>query len=98
MTEIERLWNDYMAMGFPKGAAVEEIDGIDLVETDTFAAGCISAFLGNKGTLDTDRVNVLRKCVSDLERLLPGLNGEVSSYFGHLYQVGCLVLREARIR
>lgn len=92
------MWNEHSAAGFPEDVAGEEIDGVDLVLTDTFAAGCIDTFLGNKGTLAVDRVKILRKCVSDLEKVCPSLNGEASVYFVRLSQIGRMVLNEARIR
>jgi hypothetical protein len=98
MTEIERMWNDHLVGGFPQDAAGAEVDGVDLVETDIFMAGCICTFLGSKGVLDIDRVRVLRKCVSDLERILSELNGEASGYFVRLHQIGHLVLNEAYVR
>lgn len=92
------MWKEHLAAGFPEDVVGEEIDGVELVLTDTFAAGCISTFLGNKGTLDVDRVKILRKCVSDLEKVCPSLNSEASGYFVRLSQIARMVLNEVRIR
>ena len=84
MNEIEDMWQQFQTMPFPDGYAGEEIAGICLVSLDTFAAGCISTFVGCRGQLDAERTAILRQCMQELTTVLPELEGEAKSYFEYL--------------
>ena len=78
MAEIERLWADILSQPFPDGYTCERVSAdlnVDLAELDTFAAGCIVAFISSQGRLDAERISVLRRCVEEL-KILKGLTDE----------------------
>lgn len=71
MEEIQRLWEEFQNIEFPRGHFTSE-DGlielpIDLAEHDTFASGCIDTFIHNKGCLDQHRIKTLEICIHKLE-------------------------------
>lgn len=88
--EIELKWIEFYETPFPREAY--ELDGLDWVSIDSFSAGCISVYVGNRGKLDGERRDCLRKCVSDLEQALPKLNGETRVYFDKLLSLSNIVL------
>lgn len=84
MDELVAQWNRFKELPFPEGLAGEEIEGEDLVSLDTFSAGCISTFLGNKGKLDYERRNILKSCITGLQNVIPNLPNEEQGYFKEL--------------
>ena len=90
--QIEAQWKQWEDRAFPSAASSVEIDGVDLVSVDTFAAGCISVFVGNRGKLDQERVDILRKCTHDLDAVLAELQGESERYFNELSRLSHAVL------
>jgi hypothetical protein len=95
MNPIRDLWEDFRGAPFPQGLAGKEIDGVDLVEADSFAAGCISTFIGSHGNLPRDQIDILRKCLTDIDRVIPSLDGEARRYFSVLRELGRSVLEGA---
>ena len=94
MKEIKELWEEFQSKPFPKDIAGLEIDGVDLVSIDTFAAGCISTFIENKGTLDNHRHTVLRECMSDLEKVKDKISEEGKESFLLLHKLGTMILQK----
>ena len=45
MTDIATIWEAHRAARFPAAARGQEVDGVDLVLVDTYAAGCIETFV-----------------------------------------------------
>lgn len=84
MDEIIAQWNSFQELPFPKGIAGEEIEGEDLASLDTFAAGCISSFIGNKGQLGIEKRNILSACIKGLKKVIPSLSDEARKYFHEL--------------
>ena len=83
MSNIEKQWRALHAAEFPPAARGQEVNGVDLVLVDTYAAGCIQTFL-NTGGLDVTRMQALEGCVDVLERGIPLLSGDTASYFTRL--------------
>jgi hypothetical protein len=94
MSEIEELWEVFLQKPYPNSLTGEEIDGVELTQIDTFAAGCIQAFIANKNTLDSDRQKVLQDCMSDIDKVFDKLGDEGKEYFSQLYKLGYLVQQE----
>lgn len=92
MTEIEQLWQESLRYAFPREVNGATINGVDLTEVDSFSAGCISSFIDSKGTLDQNRVNILKSCISDLEKIILTLEGEAKRYFEKRLRLGKLVI------
>jgi hypothetical protein len=85
--ELEAAWNEHYFRGFPHEWAGKEVDGVCLTSCDTLLSGCISYFVEN-GALDPDRSTVVARVCADLERVMPRLSGEASSYFSELLMLG----------
>lgn len=95
MKNLEKTWRDFSAKPFPEGCTGVDIDGIDPVELDTFAAGCIQTFVGENGHLDAERTSILKKCANELDAIVPTLEGEALDYFSELQLLSYEVLRVA---
>jgi hypothetical protein len=93
MDNIRKLWQEHYAAEFPVGNSGEQIDGEDLISLDSYASGCISAFLDFSGTLDMARLNCLIRCRDDLDKVLPKLDGEAKKYYSRLRLLSQLVLQ-----
>ena len=89
--EIRDLWEEFAHTPFPAEGEYEFGD-IELHLVDTYAAGCISTFVGAR-RLDHDRRVVLRKCRDDLESVLPQMSGEIRTYFDTLTRLSNAVLQ-----
>ena len=85
-------WNEWTKIPFPDGASQLDINGVDLIEIDTFSSGCISAYVDNRGKLDRDRIEILRNCTGDLDSILGELTGEIGDYFSELSNISHQVL------
>lgn len=97
MNQIEKLWAKLKAAKFPRDAAGVEIDGIDLVEVDTFTAGCISSFLHDSGRLDPEKIRILKECVSEIALIHPKMKAETAKYFYRLHEIAQLILNELHV-
>ena len=94
MNEIKRLWVEFATRPFPPElTGSEEIDGINLVSLDTFAAGCIDTFLERKVCLDAQRTLALEQCVRELAIIERKLTGDAKAYFVELRILSEKVLR-----
>jgi hypothetical protein len=93
MKEIEESWSTFLEKPFPEDCVGLEIEGVELVSLDTFSAGCIDTFVGNKGKLDATRISVLKNCVQDLDKVVKSLDGNAKSYFEHLRLLSVQVLK-----
>jgi len=91
-------WNVWTKISFPAGASDIEIDGVDLISIDTFAAGCISTFVGNQGKLDQEIIDILRTCTSELDLILGRLTGDIKDYFTELSALSHKILKSANRR
>ena len=84
---VAQQWQIWLGRPFPAGYNSEEIKGVDLIMLDTYVASCISTFIGNHGKLDQCRVAILQECLSDLDLVVPLLEGEAHSYFAELRDI-----------
>ena len=87
VSEIEIIWNEWKAIPFPSDYAGEDVEDICLVSLDTYAAGCIDTFVSRKGSLDTERISILKKCEKDLKIVVAKLEGDAKFYFERLLQM-----------
>jgi hypothetical protein len=90
---LNESWVEFERLPFPDVCAGEAVEETCLVSLDSAAAGCISTFVGG-GQLDTGRVEVLKHCATELERVLPKLAGECREYFVRLAHLVTVVLQE----
>lgn len=94
---VKARWNDWLERRFPANTFDIAARGFELVEIDTFSAGCISVFVDSGGKLDRKRIDVLRNCVRDLDHLLPDLSTEAKDYFAELSTISHLVLKSVEV-
>ena len=95
MDTIVELWRQFRGVPFP---SVDSELLADLAATDTFAAGCISTFIEQGGSLDAERMTCLCACAEELAAAIPALRGEARAYFGRLLDLSRRVERAARQR
>lgn len=89
---VSHVWQEHLQAPFPAGQRGAERAGIDLVLLDADIAGCVSTWLSHGGSLDHRRSSVLRRRITDLERILPVLAAtDNAPYWQRLYRLGCLV-------
>jgi hypothetical protein len=96
VSEIETMWNEWKAISFPSDYAGEDVEGICLVSLDTYTAGCIDTFVSRKGSLDAERISILRKCKKDLETVTNKLEGDAKFYFERLLQMTQRILKTVK--
>ena len=92
LDEIKKRWEIWRALPFPSDIYESEFNGFDLTSIDTFSAGCIDVFLENNGKLDPKRIEVLRNCNDDLNKMYDGLSVSSREYFKELSKLSRLVL------
>jgi hypothetical protein len=90
-----RRWELFVSRPFPEGMAGQEIWGVCLATVDTFTAGCLETFFAER-SLDAERRNVLSRCLGDLRKALPALDGDAADYFSELAALAEAVLRACR--
>jgi hypothetical protein len=84
---FNRLYNE----PFPKERG-KEILGVDLVLIDSDTMGIASCFLGSKGHLTSDQINMLKSCYTDLNKIIPQLENIERQYFASLGQLAKEIL------
>ncbi|GGV20548.1 hypothetical protein GCM10010260_70630 [Streptomyces filipinensis] len=85
---VAPLWQEHLDAEFPAALRGAELDGIDLVMLDADIAGCVSTWCGNGGFLDAERLRTLRRCVTELDKVLPLLmNAEELRYYKRLHRL-----------
>lgn len=89
------MWNEWKARPFPSEYSDTVVAGICVTSLDTFAAGCIDAFISNNGRLDEHRTSVLEQCKVDLEAVVSCLDGTAKNYFNDLLILAKRVLQLA---
>jgi hypothetical protein len=97
MGSLEARWHSFVRRAFPQGCTGEEVNGVCLPSTDSFAAGCIATFVST-GRLDAERTDVLKHCLGELQCAVPTLSGEARAYFAELEALAQLVLGAAEGR
>jgi hypothetical protein len=83
------LWGRHQQEALPEVPALSKGE---LWVLDEVIGGCISYYLDAGRTLDMQRLDMLRDCRADLDRLLPGLEGPALEYFRRLGNLAELVL------
>ncbi|MFB4304607.1 hypothetical protein [Actinomadura sp. GTD37] len=71
---------------------MDDRDG-DVVEIDGAMAGCISAYVQDRGVLDAKRSRILQACARDLQKILPRLRGEGAQHVRRLIRMAELIGR-----
>lgn len=86
------LWDEHLRADFPARLRGEQIAGVDMVMVDSDVAGCVITFLKARGVLDDGARRILRRCIRDLDKVLPLLTDEEKRrYLFRLREVATLV-------
>ena len=93
LNNIQKIWRDFAVRPFPDGCAGVKVEGIELTSLDTFAAACIDNFVSNNGSLDRERISILKQCAEEIEVVVPTLQGDAMDYFEQLHLLSQEVLR-----
>ncbi len=96
VNEIGRRGRIWLEQPFPAGCGGQEVEGIDLVLLDTFAAGCITSFVGNRGRIEPNQIAVLKECLHDLDSVVPLLEGEARTYFQEMRNITDQIVHSLR--
>ena len=89
---IAELLEAHLASPFPAESRGQEVAGVDLILLDADVAGLVSSHLACGGLTESQRL-MLDGCVSDADRVLPGLFGEAQRYFARVRELACSVLQ-----
>jgi hypothetical protein len=89
--QIAARWHVFLDVQFPSGCVELEPNGICLVSTDSYTAGCISSYID--APLPPDKISILQCCHLDLEYVLQAdLPDHVREYFAELADMAKAVL------
>lgn len=100
METIEALWQEHQAARFPYDMGGREVAGVCVTMLDADIAGCVSSFVGRRptdprrGSLDSERAQLLRRRRSELVRVIPSLPPDARPYFERLADLADRVLAE----
>lgn len=91
---IESLWNELSKTPLPENwESFAAADYNDLAIIDTFAAGCISTFIGTRGRLDRQHYECLKTCIESLSIGIETLDaGPLKTYAEQLHFLSKSVL------
>jgi hypothetical protein len=93
---IREDWARFSEWPFPSLEGTFDVDDVCLVSADSALAGCISTFCSrsSSGRLDSERAEILRRAVADLERTLARMPMDVERYFRELLSIARAVIAE----
>lgn len=83
MEHIKTIFDRLYKEPFPSERG-KEVLGVDLVLIDSDTMGLTTCFLGSKGHLTTDQLNMLSSCYADLNKIVPQLDKLERQYFASL--------------
>jgi hypothetical protein len=91
LENIKTLFERLYKKPFPSEGG-KEVLGVDLVLIDSDTMGLATCFLGSKGHLTTDQINMLNWCYADLNKIVPQLDKLERQYFASLRQLAKEIL------
>lgn len=89
---IKSIWEHFKMRPYPDNAHIENLE---LEKLDTFMAGCISSYLSNSGELDTNKIQILQKCIIDLNKDIVKIPDTARKRFDLLSILSSIVLKAA---
>lgn len=89
---IQSIWEHFKMRPYPDEA---HIDNLELEQLDTFMAGCISSYLSNSGKLDANKMQILQKCIIDLNKDIDKIPDSARKRFDLLSVLSSIVLKAA---
>jgi hypothetical protein len=93
LDEVTVLWAEHLGASWPDELYRVDDRDCDVVEIDGAMAGCISAYVQDRGALDAKRSRILRTCTRDLQKILPHLRGEGAQHVRRLLRMAELIGR-----
>jgi len=89
---IASAWETHCSEGWPTFSSPHQGQ---LMTLDTVISGCVVFFLDSPDGLDSQRVEILKDCLTDLEEVTSELETDCKPYFVHLHRLGELLLATA---
>jgi hypothetical protein len=86
---IASAWEAHCSEGWPTFTSPNQGQ---LMTLDTVISGCVVFFLDSPEGLDSQRVEILKDCLADLEGVTTELETDCQPYFLRLHRLGELLL------
>lgn len=86
MEHIKTIFDRLYKEPFPSERG-KEVLGVDLVLIDSDTMGLGTCFIGSKGYLTVEQINMLNSCYADLNKIVPQLDKLEKKYFASLRQL-----------
>lgn len=86
---IASAWETHCSEGWPTFSSPNQGQ---LMTLDTVISGCVVFFLDSPEGLDSQRVEILKDCLADLEDVTTELEADCQPYFLRLHRLGELLL------
>jgi hypothetical protein len=92
---LDALWARHLAQPFPADCRGREVVGIDLVQLDADVSECVQTYLATRA-LAPEKREMLVRCIAELERVVPALEGEAREYFRLLEALAGILLHHCQ--
>ena len=86
---IVTAWEQHCADGWPQFSSPHQGQ---LMTIDTVISGCVIYYLDSSGSLDDQRLAIVKDCLGDLDELTEALDTESQAYFHRLRELGTMLL------
>ena len=63
-----RLWRVHSQSDIPPDLCGEDLNGVNMVELDEDVRRCVSAWMASRGPLDAQGLDLMLRCLGDIER------------------------------
>ena len=90
---ITKKYEEFIELPFPQNLKGEEISGIDLILLDNDFAALTDKFISFKGHLKIKDIEILKRCLIDLETVIKELSGLDKQYFETSLNITIQVLK-----
>ncbi len=86
MNHISALLSDHLQARFPDARGIE-VSGVDLVLLDADITGIATTYIKSKGRLSPCKLQLIKDCQDDIQRVISKLNGYNKDYFKRLEEM-----------
>lgn len=92
---LAELWEQHRTAPFPPDCRGLRVAGVDLVRLDADVARLVGTYL-TEHALSRDECTRLTRDVSDIQRVLPELDGDSRAHFGRLEGMAGILLHHCQ--
>ena len=92
---LDALWARHLSQTFPADWRGREVAGVDLTQLDREVSECVQTYLATRA-LTPEKREMLVRCIGDLERVVPALEGEAHEYFRLLEALAGILLHHCQ--